>query len=230
MDAIQQHFDDEAPDFDRIIVTLIPEYRRMVDTLVRAIPFPPTAAIRVLDLGCGTGTVARALADAFPNAHLTCVDLAASMIAIARTKLASHPHVHYVVADFYTLKVDGPFDVVVSSLALHHLVSDDDKRWFFRRIYDWLAQSGAFYNADIVLASNEFLQDFYMEQWRAFMSQSVSSQEIDGKWMPQYLAEDRPSPLVDQLLWLGQSGFRDVDVLWKYFNFAVYGGIKRTPD
>jgi tRNA (cmo5U34)-methyltransferase len=54
----------------------------------------------------------------------------------------------------------------------------------------------------------------------------VSSKEIDGKWIPQYVAEDRPSPLVDQLSWLAQSGFRDVDVLWKYYNFAVYGGIK----
>jgi len=43
-------------------------------------------------------------------------------------------------------------------------------------------------------------------------------------WMPRYEAEDRPAPLVDQLTWLTTIGFRDVDVVWKYYNFAVYGG------
>jgi hypothetical protein len=26
---------------------------------------------------------------------------------------------------------------------------------------------------------------------------------------------------------MAQIGFADVDVLWKYYNFAVYGGVRR---
>jgi hypothetical protein len=49
---------------------------------------------------------------------------------------------HYVVGDFYTLEVEGPFYAIVSSLALHHLATDDDKLWFFRRIYNFAVYGG----------------------------------------------------------------------------------------
>jgi tRNA (cmo5U34)-methyltransferase len=31
---------------------------------------------------------------------------------------------------------------------------------------------------------------------------------------------------MDHLKWLKKVGFKDVDVIWKYYNFGVYGGIK----
>jgi tRNA (cmo5U34)-methyltransferase len=59
------------------------------------------------------------------------------------------------------------------------------------------------------------------------MNRTVSKKEIEGKWIPKYEEEDRPAKLVDQLAWLLETGFIDVDVIWKYFNFAVYGGIRQ---
>jgi tRNA (cmo5U34)-methyltransferase len=227
MDNIKQHFEDEAREFDRIIVTLIPEYPRMVEALISAIPFNRSAPMRVIDLGCGTGTVAAYVLDAFPNAQVTCLDLAENMITMAQVKLARYPLVRYVVGDFSAFECDDGYDVVVSSLALHHLVTNEDKRNFYRRIYNSLACGGVFYNADVVLGSNDFLQNVYMEQWRKFMSRNVSKDEVEGKWIPKYQAEDRPARLMDQLEWMTEIGFVDVDVIWKCYNFAVYGGVRR---
>lgn len=224
MDRIRQHFEEEAQDFDRIILTLIPDYLKMVGALVAALPFESSAAIRVIDLGCGTGTVAKAVLEAFPNAHVTCLDLAENMIAMARGKLAPFPNASFVVGHFAAF--DGEYDAVVSSLALHHLVSDEDKKRFYQRIFARLLLRGVFYNGDVVLASSETLQTMYMRQWRAFMQRSVPDAEIDGKWIPKYLSEDRPARLLDQLDWLREAGFSGVDVLWKHYNFAVYGGTK----
>jgi tRNA (cmo5U34)-methyltransferase len=224
MDRIKQHFEDEARDFDRIILTLIPDYPKMVEALVAALPFERAAPIRVIDLGCGTGTVAQNVLDAFPNAHVTCLDLAENMIAMAQAKLSRYPAVRFVVGDFTAFS--GEYDVVVSSLALHHLATDDQKRRFYRDIYDRLSSGGAFYNGDVVLASSDTLQATYMHEWRAFMRRSLSDEEIEEKWIAKYQAEDYPARLVDQLAWLGAIGFVDVDVLWKHFNFAVYGGVK----
>jgi hypothetical protein len=33
---------------------------------------------------------------------------------------------------------------------------------------------------------------------------------------------------MDQLDWLSQIGFKELDVVWKYYQGAVYGGIKKT--
>ncbi len=225
MDIVKRHFEEEARDFDNIILTLIPEYPRMVEALVAAIPFESAAPVRIIDLGCGTGNIAHAVLDAFPNAHVTCLDLAENMIAMAKAKLATYPRVRYVVGDFTAF--DGEYDAVISSLALHHLATDEDKRRFYRRIYDRLRPGGVFYNGDVVLASSDILQAMYMHQWRAFMRRTVSEEEIEGKWIPSYQAEDHPAKLVDQLTWLMEIGFAAVDVLWKHYNFAVYGGGKR---
>jgi len=224
MHAIREHFAHEAPDFDRLITALIPGHGEMVHTLVRVLPFEASTPIRVIDLGCGTGTVAQAVLRAFPTAHVTCVDIAAPMIANARAKLTGFEQVEYVVADFQAIELPGAYDAVVSSLALHHLNTDDDKRALYARIYNGLNPGGVFFNADVVLGSSEVLQRVYLAQWRAFMQRSVSQEDIDGMWMPRYEAEVRPAPLVDQLTWLTTIGFRDVDVVWKYYNFAVYGG------
>lgn len=224
MDKIKQHFEEEAGDFDRIILTLIPGYPEMVEALVSALPFASDAPVRAIDLGCGTGTVSQAVLNAFPNAHVTCLDLAENMIAMAKSKLAHDSRTRFIVGDFTTF--DGEYDAVISSLALHHLAIDEDKKRFYHRVYDQLCPGGVFYNADVVLASSDFLQATYMRQWRAFMRRSISDEEIDGKWIPKYQAEDRPAKLLDQLAWLNEIGFADVDVLWKRYNFAVYGGAK----
>ena len=224
MDAIHEHFAVEAPDFDRLITALIPGYGEMVQALVRVLPFEASTPIRVLDLGCGTATVTQAVLAAFPTARVTCVDLAAPMIARARAKLAGFDRVEYVIGDFSPLDLPGPYDAVVSSLALHHLNSDDEKRACYARIYNGLTPGGVFYNADVVLGASAVLQRESLAQWRVFMQRSVSEEDIDGTWMPRYEAEDRPAPLLDQLAWLTTIGFREVDVVWKYYNFAVYGG------
>jgi tRNA (cmo5U34)-methyltransferase len=226
MDAIRKHFEEEAREFDRIIVALIPAYSQMVDALVQAIPFENSSPVRVADLGCGTGTVAVRVLGSFPNAQVTCLDLAENMITMARAKLRRHPQVQYAVCDFNRFDLDRNYDAVVSSLSLHHLVTNDDKREFYRRIYESLRPGGVFYNADVVLGSSDFLQALYMRQWLAFMRRNVSDEEIETKWIPKYEAEDHPAKLTDQLAWLGQIGFAGVDVIWKQYNFAVYGGRK----
>jgi hypothetical protein len=55
---------------------------------------------------------------------------------------------------------------------------------------------------------------------------NVSREEIQVRWNPKYEAEVRPARLTDQLAWLAEIGFADVDVIWKRYNFAVYGGRK----
>ncbi|MBN1813929.1 MAG: class I SAM-dependent methyltransferase [Anaerolineae bacterium] len=227
MDRIKQHFEEEAKEYNGIILKLIPHYPQMLDALVSAIPFNRLAPIRVIDLGCGTGTISQRMVAAFPNAHVTCLDLAENMVEMARVKLAQHPHARYLVGDLNTFTFDAEVDVAVSSLALHHLVTDADKHGFYHKIYNTLAPDGVFYNADVVLGSSDTLQATYMQKWQAFMLQNVSHDEMENTWLPKYYDEDCPAKLTDHLAWLAEVGFADVDVVWKYYNYAVYGGRKR---
>jgi len=224
--TIKEHFESEAFEFDSQIVRIIPYYDQMITALVDSIQFDSSDAIRIIDLGCGTGTVAKRLGDKFPNSKMVCLDIASKMIDIAKYKLDNRKNTEFIVGDFSTVDFKEPFDVVVSSLALHHIQTDEEKKEFYTKIYTLLNKSGQFINADVVLATTDYQQNLNMNRWIDYMNRNVSMEEIQQRWIPAHKAEDSPSKLMDQLKWLEEIGFESVDVIWKYYNFSVYGGIK----
>ena len=85
---------------------------------------------RVLEVGCGTGDVAlAACAPAGPQGSVAGIDAGPEMIAVARAKAArAGVHVDFRLEPIEALTYpDGTFDIVLSSLMMHHL-PDDLKR------------------------------------------------------------------------------------------------------
>jgi ArsR family transcriptional regulator len=74
----------------------------------------------LVDLGCGTGELLSQLAPALDS--LTGVDREPSMLAVARRRLADHPHVTIVEAALEDVPLeDGSADLATIVLVLHHL-------------------------------------------------------------------------------------------------------------
>ncbi|MDD3053793.1 MAG: class I SAM-dependent methyltransferase [Endomicrobiaceae bacterium] len=227
MDNVKEHFENEAEIFDNIIIKIIPYYIEMIDALLSAISFDKTQKINVLDLGCGTGNLSKRILDKYTNANIVCVDISQNMINIARQKLADYKNVEFVVGDIEEIEFKDKYDLVVSSLVLHHLVTDDRKKNFYKRIFNMLNENGIFVNADVVIGTSKFLQDINISSWIKYMQKSCSDEEIFSKWLKAYEQEDRPSKLIHQIEWLKEIGFHNVDIIWKYYNFAVFTGIKK---
>ena len=103
---MRNQFDRIAPEWEGI---------RRPDTLApaeAALDRLPAAPRRVLDVGTGTGAVARLLAKRYPEADIRGADLSERMIDEAR-RLTDLPRVTYVVADATRLPfADGSFDLV----------------------------------------------------------------------------------------------------------------------
>lgn len=104
---------------------------------------------RVLDLGCGTGTLTVMLARSAPESEVVGLDADPEALKRARTKAARHG----VEVDFVQGRADAPqlpsgsFDRIVSSLLFHHL-SGDEKLRAFRAARDLLAPDGELHIAD----------------------------------------------------------------------------------
>ena len=225
MKKVKDHFEEEAEVFDEFIKTIIPYYEDMVEALVLALPFHEKEQIKILDLGCGTGNISKKVKERFPNANITCVDLAENMIKIAKSKLSQYKDIEFRIDDFRNLNYKQEFDAVISSLALHHLQKVEQKE-FYSRLNEFLKKGGVFYNADNILGSTSHLDQIYMDKWVEFMLQSMPIEEIENVWLPKHREEDFPSPLKSHIQWMEEAGFKEVDVVWKYYMFGVYGGKK----
>lgn len=220
LERVKTHFEEEANEFDIIIKKLIPHYDEMVDILVSMIPFSTLSQFSMIDLGCGTGTISKAVQEKFSNVDITCVDIAEKMLEIASVKL--NGNISCIQADFDTFEFSGKFHLITSSLALHHLETDSDKLEFYKKIYSSLVDGGMFINIDVVLGCDSTTQNIYIEKWKEFMSKNVSEAEIMDKWIPKYYAEDQPTQLTTHLDMLRECGFSCIDVVYKYYNYAVY--------
>jgi len=91
-------------------------YGSAAELVARGCPSAP----RVLDLGAGTGILSAAIFDQVQAGHLTLLDASADMLQRAAVRLAPwRPEI--AVRPLTSELPSGPFDAVVSALAIHHL-------------------------------------------------------------------------------------------------------------
>ena len=136
--SAQFHWDPAG--YLEMIRAEVPRFDELQAAAIAAIPFPPE---RVLDLGTGVGETSRRLLEAHPDARITGLDESPEMLFRARelgieTRLAR----------MQDPLPDGPWDLVIAVLSVHHLDSDG-KRDLLRRVRE---QSRSLVLADVVLA------------------------------------------------------------------------------
>src|SRR5262245_16685786 len=78
--------------------------------------------LRILDIGCGSGTLTIVLHEVFPEAHIIGIDRDQLALAIAQrvTEDRGITRVEYIAADVETSLPEGPFDLVFASMVLYH--------------------------------------------------------------------------------------------------------------
>lgn len=115
-------------------------YRRLVTQVVNLSKHAKPDAKHVLELGCGTGNVLRALADEYPNSHLTGVDISVSMLRVARKKLPAAYILRQDVISFLRQQPDKMYDLVVMQNVLYAIPQRDELWRLLNRV---LRQGGA---------------------------------------------------------------------------------------
>jgi tRNA (cmo5U34)-methyltransferase len=222
---IRELFDQCATEYDRDRPKLVPCFDEFYGTAMRVIPFSRDAEISVLDLGSGTGLFAAMVAKAFPSARLHLTDISEAMLAQAAARFAGNPLVTCSIQNHVELAADSAYDLVLSALSIHHL-EHPDKQTVFQRIYRALRPGGMFINVDQALAPSAKGEDEYEQLWLADAKTNGISEPALHQ-ARERMREDKNALLLDQLLWLTQAGFEDVDCWYKRFRFVVYGGTKR---
>jgi tRNA (cmo5U34)-methyltransferase len=190
----QFHWDPAT--YCELIRAEVPEYDQFQDAVVAS-----TSGIDVrwaLDLGTGTGETARRILVMHDKARLVGIDESEGMLAGAQHMLPS-ARVDLRVGRLEDPVPDGPFDLVVSALAVHHL----DLRLkgdLFDRIFVILRPGGRFVLGDVVTPDDPA--------------------DVVTPIDPEY---DRPDSIADQLEALRAAGFV-AHAAWQRRDLAVLVG------
>lgn len=216
-------FNEHASTYDAARRRIIPPFDAFYGTAIDAIgladsPAHPTAGTRILDLGAGTGMLSSFALVAYPKAWLTLFDGAAMMLEKARESLGSE-RVAYIEGDLYAELPDGPWDAVISALAIHHL-DDPGKRHVFDETLRILRPGGVFINAEHILGPTPALDAEY-RRWHEAAARAAGVDDTEWAAAEHRMTADHLTPMADQLNWLSEAGFEDVDCLFKDRGFAV---------
>ncbi len=169
----------------------IPGYEELQDAVATA-----AAGRDVLELGTGTGETALRVLARNPGARWTGIDASEPMLMRARDRL---PGADLRLARLEEALPDGPFDLTVSVLTVHHL-DGPGKRDLFRRVAD---VSSSFVLGDLVVPEQP-------EDAAIFVDWEM----------------DVPSSVPDQLAWLDEAGF-DAEAAYVRPDLAVFRARRR---
>jgi tRNA (cmo5U34)-methyltransferase len=181
----------------------VPSYERLQVETAAASGASGFEARAILELGTGTGETAKRLLAVHPGARLHGIDASERMLAVARSELADREGFERFEVEVRRLEdplPPGPFDLVVSALAVHHL-DGAGKRSLFARVFDVLVAGGRFVLGDVVVPLEPA---------------DVVTPIDDGGY-------DKPDTVPDQLAWLAAAGFR-ARVHWSDRDLAVLVG------
>jgi len=216
--------------------TLMPLLDVQEDVVRRLLSRHAHSAGRFLDLGCGDGAMSELVLSLQPHAEAVLVDFSEPMLEGAERRLADST------ARWQIVRGDlsdpgwraglpaGSYGGAVSAFAIHHLPAAR-KRALFGELAELLEPGAMFVNMDYVRTRGA-LQGLWDEQMLANALQaerarggSRSEAELERDLFDDS-DEDRPDTTEDQVLWLRDAGFADVEVHFKWAEAAIFGAVK----
>jgi len=124
-------------------------------------------------MGCGAGMSTLPFADAYPDAEVFAIDLAAPMLRYAHGRAESlGKKIHFSQANAAETKfADGSFDLIVSTIMLHEM-PQKISRQVIAECHRLLAPGGVMVHNDMVGWPTDPFQEF-MAEWNAHHNNEV---------------------------------------------------------
>src|SRR5687768_11689712 len=133
--SVASHLAVSPAKYDARIRSLIPLYDELIAEAARALGHADRPVRTIVDLGIGTGALARACLEHASGARVWGIDADPGMMAIARARLGSRSRRVTMTIGNFLEAVLPPCDAIVASYSLHHVRTTRAKLAFYRRCY-----------------------------------------------------------------------------------------------
>jgi len=219
-------FEDEALTYDDTLY-ILPHYNEVIDSVLAFIDLPEDTHIRVLDLGCGTGTLIKKIIEKYSNAYVYAVDFSSAMLSVARTKIGECVNVHFFEEDIFKINENKYpyFDLIVSTFVLHNYEGQALYEAIFKKIINLLSVSGKFILGDLIQCEGIEEQKYEQSiQIKGMKKNHLSDEEI-ARWLDLLNDEDSPLPVRQIVDYLDHAGFTSI-ISKKIGSTAVFSAIR----
>ncbi len=221
--SVTSHLAISPAKYDARIRSLIPLYDELIAEVVRALDHAARPVRTIVDLGIGTGALARACLERLPRARVWGIDADTDMMAIARARLGpASRRLTMTTGSFLDVALPA-CDALVASYSLHHIRTRAAKLAFYRRCYRALRPGGVLITGDCAPASSAggFARD--LDTWFTHLGKTFGGRARGRRVYESWSDEDVYVPLSDEVRLLQRAGFV-VDVPWRRSPFAVIVG------
>jgi SAM-dependent methyltransferase len=220
--SVASHLAVSPSGYDRRIRELIPHYDDLILEAARGLRFTGRPIRSIVDLGIGTGALARAclmrLSD--PKARILGLDADSAMLGVAAIRLRRwRTRVEIRHADFVTAEI-AACDAIVATFSLHHIRTRRAKLAFYRRCRKALRPGGILVSGDCMPASSAAAAAADLDQWYAHLARSAGSLAAARRIYASWADEDTYMPLAVEVDMLEAAGFA-VEIPWRRAPFAV---------
>jgi SAM-dependent methyltransferase len=225
--SVSTHLAISPAKYDARIRGLIPLYDELIAEVARALGHAARPVRIVVDLGIGTGALARACLEQSSVTQIWGIDADAGMMAIARARLGRLSRRVKMTTGSFLNEALPSCDAIVASYSLHHIRTARAKLAFYRRCYRALRPGGVLINGDCAPASTPrgFSRD--LDIWFTHLGKTFGGRARGRRVYESWADEDTYVPLAEEIRLLERASFA-VDVPWRRSPFAVIVGCRHA--
>lgn len=154
-------------EYDRKITSTVPyysEFHKQVTQTVKAFGY---SSLSWLDVGCGTGTMAKLAIESFNIERLVLCDKSSEMISAAKFRLGGESPAEFINSSVAELKFKSEFDIVTSILVNHYL-SDNERSIAVKNCFDALKKGGLMITFENIATNSDILESVYLKRWKDY--------------------------------------------------------------
>ncbi len=241
-EALGDWGEEESKVFVEFGQAMVPGREEIERTILELIPAESDEPFLGVEIGTGAGWLSAAVLHEFPKARILGFDGSTEMLRTVTELLSPYGDR----AELRRFRLEEPSWIkglstarlFLSSLVFHHL-DGSGKRELFVRIFDRLEPGGALLFADVMEPCNERARRHFAAAWEEEIRRRSVKIHGDERAHEFFVSErwniyehpdpmDKPSTLPEQLRWMEEAGFEEVDVFWARAGHALLGGYRPT--
>lgn len=224
--SIDEAFNDTFTYYDEWMMKALPNYVELFTTATNLPIFDENTAIKVLDLGAGTGLFSMHILQRYPRANFVLCDVAEKLLNIAKQRFVDHEkQFEYLIQDYRFLSGKNEYDLVISSLSIHHL-KHEEKAALFKTVFHLLKSDGVFINVDQIHGETQLVRDYYWNHWLQRVRNAGAEEQRIQESIDRRTTYDIDATLFDQIDWLKDAGFSHIDCVYKNHFVGVFWAVK----